>query len=247
MIDNSVFLGMNGAKHLMQGMQIVANNLANANTPGFRADLAAYKSTQVEGEGYQSRIYTQLEKTATDFTKGPMMSTGRNLDIAVQGDGWIAVQTKSGKEAYTRAGNLHLNEAGLLTTAKGDFVLGNQGIVAIPPSQNIRIGEDGTVSVQPLGQQTNTLTVVNRIKLVNPDAASLKKGEDGLFYASNGTAQVDGKIRINTGVIEGSNVSVVSELVNMIDLTRQFEMQVKMMQTADENAAAANELLNVNA
>ena len=177
-----------------------------------------------------------------------MMATGRPLDVAVQGAGWIAVEGANGTEAYTRAGNLQVNVNGQLQTASGLNVLGDGGPINIPPDNNIEIAPDGTVSVVPNFGTPNNANAIGRIKLVNPPEADLVRGADGLFRQRNGQpAAADERVKLASGTLEGSNVNVTDSMVNLISLARQFEMQVKMLQTADTNAQRADQLLSLNA
>ncbi len=243
-MDRLLYLAMTGAKHTLQAQQHNNHNLANANTPGFRADLDSFLSAPVYGPGHPSRVYSQEVDVGTDFSGGTMMTTGRDLDIAIQGDGWIAVQAADGTEAYTRRGDLHINAAGLLETGSGQLVMGNAGPIAIPPAQKLEIGTDGTVSIIPLGQDPNTIAVIDRIKLVRPPHEQLEKGSDGLFrLRDGGTAPADAAVTIASGTLEGSNVNPVDALVKMIDNARQFETYVKLMAAAKENDEASARLL----
>jgi flagellar basal-body rod protein FlgF len=194
----------------------------------------------------ESRINAVVDSYGTDMARGPVQNTGIDLDIAIRGQGFIAVQTSDGREAYTRAGDMRINPGGLLTTGRGDLVMGNSGPVAIPPDVSKFIGVDGTISVQPLGSGPATLTIADRIKLVNPDPATLHKGVDGLFYLPEGEiADADANVTIVSGALEGSNVNVAKTLVNMIELARQYEMQVNLIKTSEENADAAASLMQL--
>lgn len=246
MIDRSLYIGSNGASNLQGALQVIANNMANANSTGFRADLMRFRSEAVTGPGFETRTFTVAEGTGSSFAQGSMMTTGRDLDVAIKGDGWIAVQSPSGKEAYTRAGNLAISQEGLLTTQNGSYVLGNNGPIAIPPSAKISIGNDGTISVIQKGQDERSLTSIDRIKLVNPEPKTISKGTDGLFYVADGQAPADGEVMLVSGMLEGSNVNIVDSLVSMIELQREFEYNIKMMQTIDENGTKADQLLSIN-
>jgi flagellar basal-body rod protein FlgF len=226
---------------------VVTNNLANVSTTGFKADLQAFLSRPVYGDGYDSRVYATNEAPATDLAPGTLVSTGRDLDVAVEGDGWIAVQAPDGTEAYSRAGDFQLTSTGLLVNGGGHPVLGNGGPIVIPPAEKIEIGDDGSISVLPLGQAPNTLAVLDRIKLVRPAAADLAKGEDGLMHLADGaTAPADAAVKLVTGALETSNVNAIGAMVDMIALARQYELQVKMMQTAEQTDAASAELLQMS-
>ena len=238
-MDESVYLAMTGAKQTEYAQAINSNNLANVSTVGFRADLHAFSSVPIEGPGVGSRINAVVDAYGTDFTQGPVAQTGRDLDVAIQGRGFIAVQAADGSEAYTRAGDLRVNAGGLLTTGAG-------GPVAIPPNASLVIGADGTVTVQPLGQGPETLAIVDRIKLVDPDPRQLVKGGDGLLRLPDGeTAPASAEVRVTAGALEQSNVNVARTLVNMIELARQYEMQVNMIRNAKDNADASAQLLSV--
>ncbi|MDY0005768.1 MAG: flagellar basal-body rod protein FlgF [Spongiibacteraceae bacterium] len=244
-MDKAIYIAMTGAKHFAYAQSVHANNLANAATGGFKADMVQARSQGVYyGDGFSSRAYALSETPATNFAAGPLNETGRDLDIAVDGDGWIAVQAPDGSEAYTRAGSLRLDPFGQLLTAQGHPVLGEGGPISVPPAAKLDIGSDGTITIQPLGQGAALLTQVDRIKLVNPEPGSLHKGADGLIR-SDGAAVLpaDGALRVQTGFLEGSNVDPVEALTGIIALARQFEMQVKLMSSADEQSASASRLL----
>ncbi len=245
-MDEMVYLAMTGAKQTELAQTINANNLANLSTTGFRADLHAFSSVPIAGPGIESRINAVAESYGTDYTVGAVISTGRDLDIAIQGRGFVAVQAPDGSEAYTRAGDLRIGSGGVLETGAGHPVLGNGGPVAIPPATSLLIGTDGTVSIQPLGQGPETLAILDRIKLVDPDVAQLAKGDDGLLRLPNDeTASASANVRVISGALEQSNVNVAKTLVDMIELSRQYEMQVNVIQTAKEDADAAAQLLRV--
>jgi len=245
-MDEMVYLAMTGAKQTEYAQAINSNNLANVSTSGFRADLHAFSSRAVEGPGAASRVNAVVESYGTDFAQGPLANTGRDLDIAIQGPGFIAVQAPDGSEAYTRAGDLRVNPGGLLSNGAGHLVLGDGGPVAVPPNTSLTIGADGTVTVQPVGQGPEALVVVDRLKLVNPDVRTLAKGPDGLLHLPDGaTAPADAGVTITSGALEQSNVNIAMTLVNMIELSRQYEMQVNAMKTAKDNADAAARLMRM--
>jgi len=245
-MDRMVYLAMTGAKQTELAQAINSTNLANVSTPGFRADLHAFSAAPVAGPGLPSRVNAVIGRHGTDFTSGTLIDTGRALDVAVQGEGFIAVQGADGREAYTRAGDLRVTSGGLLATGAGHLVLGEGGPVAIPPSTSLLIGGDGTISVQPLGQGPETLAIVDRIRLVRPEAERLAKGADGLFYLPDGeTAPPSADVRLTAGALESSNVNVAETLVNMIELARRYEMQVNVIGAAKEDADAAAELMRI--
>ena len=245
-MDRLVYVAMSGAKQLMQAQSMLSHNLANANTHGFRADLANFAASPVEGPGYQSRVNTVATGGQFNNSQGAQIYTGQMLDIAVDGDGWFAVQTPEGGEAYSRAGSLQLNGLGQLETNRGDLVLGDSGPIAIPPHTNLVIGGDGTISVVPQGQGPQTLAQVGRFKLVNPDPALLQKRVDGLIEMADGEiAAADANVRVLPEYLESSNVNIAEAMVSMIELSRQFEVEIKMMRVADENAQRAAELARI--
>lgn len=242
-----LYVAMSGAKQTLLAQASNANNLANAATTGFREDLMAFSSHPLLGPGHPSRVYGIAGEGGVNLAPGSQVQTGNELDVAVMGEGWIAVQAPDGSEAYTRAGNLRLTSNGTLITGAGHPVLGDAGgPVAIPPAEKIEIGADGTISIRPVGQTPETLAVVDRIRLVNPDPDDLAKGGHGLMQLRDGAAApADASVRLAAGVLEGSNVNAIDAMVNMISLSRQFEMQVKMMQAADENDKASAQLMQI--
>jgi len=245
-MDRLLYVAMTGARETLRAQSANNHNLANASTTGFRADLQAFQSRYVAGDGFSSRVYATAGSTGFDSTSGTLVPTGRDLDVAVQGDGYIAVQAPDGREAYTRAGDLRIDSSGMLRTGTGLAVLGDSGPVAVPPHASIAIGADGTVSIVPLGQGPETRAEIGRIKLVNPPAGSLVKGGDGLLRMQDGTdAPADATPTLVSGVIETSNVNVADALVNMIELSRRFDLQVRAMKSAEDNGAASARLLSM--
>jgi flagellar basal-body rod protein FlgF len=244
-MDKMLYIAMSGAKQNMQALSVNANNLANAKTTGFKADLANARAMQAFGEGLPSRVFSMTERAGQNFDSGALLTTGRDLDVAIQGQGWLSVQTKDGAEAYTRNGQLKLSDNGALETGSGDLVMGNNGPIFIPlPVNNINITSDGTIMVQPEGAPSNVQEEVGRIKLVNPDSRLLEKGNDGLFRRKDGNNEpADITVKVASGALESSNVNPISEMTDMIALQRQFEMQLKMMKTAEEIDASAASLL----
>ncbi|MBY8231083.1 flagellar basal-body rod protein FlgF [Vibrio fluvialis] len=249
-MDRALFLAMSGAKQNMQAMQLRANNLANVSTTGFRADLEQARSMQAYGDGLPSRVFSMTERPGHNFQQGSVITTGRDLDITVQGDGWIAVMDKTGKEGLTRNGNLNIDANGLLLNGNGHPVLGETGApITLPvPLANVEIGNDGTISVRPQGAPADAMEFVDRIKLVRPDNQSLFKDVNGLFRAKdpNAAYDADASVKILTGAVEGSNVNAVGEMTSLIDLQRQFEMQVKMMSTAEDMDKSSDSLLRMS-
>jgi len=245
-MDRFLYIAMSGAKETMRAQAVNNHNLANVSTAGFRADLAAFQSRAVVGSGYDSRAYATSSTTGWDSSIGSMQSTGRDLDVAVNGQGWIAVQANDGTEAYTRAGDLRVDPSGLLTNGAGHPVLGDGGPISVPQNSSLSIGGDGSISIVPLGQGPETTATIGRIKLVNPLAASMVRGEDGLFRSSDGNAvPSDATVSLMSGTLESSNVNVADAMMNMIELSRHYELQVKAMRTAEENATNSAQLLKL--
>ncbi|RHW75949.1 flagellar basal-body rod protein FlgF [Colwellia sp. RSH04] len=244
-MDKMLYIAMSGAKQNMHALSINANNLANAKTTGFKADLAQARSMQAYGEGLPTRVFSMTERASQNFDSGSMLTTGRSLDVAIEGDGFMAVQAGDGKEAYTRSGHLRVTEQGTLETNSGELVLGENGPIQLPlPVNNIQIGRDGTIMVQPEGAPSSVQDEVGRIKLVNTDVRLIEKGNDGLFRAKGGAAlPADINVKVLGGTLESSNVNPINEMTEMIALQRQFEMQLKMMKTAEEIDSSASALL----
>jgi flagellar basal-body rod protein FlgF len=245
-MDGSRFVAMTGATQMMRAQTEVAHNLANADTVGFKAQMSAFQALPVQGPGMPTRINGVAQGEGVDLRSGAEIQTGRELDVAVQGDGWLAVQAADGSEAYTRAGNLQLTADGLLTDSRGNLVLGDGGPISLPPATQVSIGNDGTVSVVPTGQGPETIASVGRLKLVNPPANQLALGSDGLMHLADGsTAPSDPGVTLKSGVLESSNVNPSQTLVQMIELSRQYELQVKAIKNADDNAQSATRLLSL--
>jgi flagellar basal-body rod protein FlgF len=245
-MDKMLYISMSAAQQTMLAQAANSNNLANVNTTGFREDFEQFRSLPVYGDGLPSRVYAASERVATNFETGSIHSTGRELDIAINGDGFIAVQGKDGREGYTRAGDLRVSPSGQLVTGTGLAVIGEGGPIAIPQAEKIEIANDGTISIKPIGSAANALAQLDRIKLVNPELSQIHKETDGLIRLKDGnTAPADASVALASGYLETSNVNAVSSLVKMIGLQRQYEMQVKMMATAQENSAASARLLQL--
>ena len=244
-MDKMLYIAMSGAKQNMRALSINANNLANAKTTGFKADLANARAMQAFGEGLPSRVFSMTERSSQNFDTGAQLTTNRPLDLAINGDGWFAVQSADGSEGYTRNGQFRLTEEGALQTNEGEMVLGDNGPVFIPlPVNNISISSDGTIMIQPQGAPSNVQEEVGRIKFVRPNIQSIEKSNDGLFRRKDGRAeQANIDVSVSSGMIEGSNVNPINEMTAMISLQRQFEMQLKMMKTAEEIDASSAALL----
>lgn len=246
-MDRMLYVSMSGASQLLQAQAVNNNNLANVSTTGFREDLHQLRSMPVFGDGFPARAFAMTERPAFNFSPGPIETTGRSLDVAIKGEGWIAVQMPDGTEGLTRAGNLRLVEGNRLVTADGLPVMGNGGPIALPPSQSLEIGGDGSISIVPVGQPAAALAIVDRIKLVNPPAQSLVKSESGYFTVNNGEASpAEAKVQLVSGALEGSNVNSVSALVDMINYARQYELQVKMMKTAQDVDQSSTQIIRMS-
>lgn len=247
-MDKALYIGMSGAKQNMLAQRAHANNLANVSTTGFKKDFAQARSMPVFGEHHPTRAYAMTERPGTDLSAGALMDTGRKLDIAVERDGWLAVQNDQGEEVFSRSGSLQIDVNGLVRLASGEMVLGNGGPVALPPFDNLQIGSDGTLSIVPVGGPPDQMVEVDRLKMVNPPATALEKGLDGFIrrkadQAIDGPEPPDAAMRVATGFLESSNVNAVEEMISNLQLSRQYEMQVKVMSTAKENSEAAARLL----
>lgn len=242
-MDKALYISMTGAKHNMMAQAVHANNLANVNTNGFRADFAQARSMPVyNGEGYPSRAYALTENPGTDFSQGPLIATGNDLDFAIEGEGFVAVQTPDGSEAYTRSAELKITPQGQLMTGNGLPVLGDGGPVFIPPNSKVDIGADGTITTT--GETPLDVAQLDRLKLVKPEIGDLVKGEDGLFRQKDGApAPVDGSVRLQSGFVEGSNVNSITEFTEVLSLSRQYELSIKMMKTVQGNSEASARLL----
>lgn len=246
-MDRMLYVAMSGAKQTMLAQTAISNNIANVNTTGFYQDFSAFRAMPVYGAGLPTRVYAMAERPATDLTPGTVQSTGRDLDLAIQGDGWFAVQAHDGTEAYTRAGDLHFGAGGVLMNGAGLPLLGNGGPIVIPPAEKIEVGIDGSISIRPVGQSATNMAVVDRIRMVNPDGRQLIKGADGLMRMKSGaTVAPDAGIRVVSGSIETSNVNAVDALVQQITLGRQFDLQIKLMKTAEENDAATTQMMKLS-
>ena len=246
-MDKVLYLAMSGARENMRSQHAHSNNLANANTTGFKADLAQARAMPVYGEGEASRVYAMSERPATDVTPGVLQQTGRDLDVAIEGDGWFGVLGPNGQELYTRYGEFRVNELNQLVTAGGIQVMGNGGIpITLPAHEKLDIGGDGIISIQPLGQGPESLAAVNQIKVVNPEPGTLFKGTDGFMRSgSPDPLPLATDVKVVSGFLEASNVNSVSELTSIIGLSRQFEMQINMMTKAEENSTTAARILQL--
>ena len=246
-MDKYLYLAMNGAAQAMLAQQNNANNLANISTVGFKAALDHFQSRSVTGTGFEDRVYVTDEPAGADYRSGSIMSTGRDLDIAINGDGWFAVQSADGSTAYSRRGDFRVDPSGLLLNGANQVVLGSGGPISIPEFESLVVGRDGTISIRGSGQDPNTLVSAARLRLVNPDSENLYRGEDGLFRTRDGSeAPADAAVTVTSGALEASNVNAIDAMVRMIDYARYYEHQVKLMNLASENDAASAQLMRMS-
>jgi flagellar basal-body rod protein FlgF len=243
-MDRLIYTSMSGAKYLLERQATLANNLANAGTTGFRADTVGLRAVPTVSAQGGTRVFTVETTTGADFSQGPMTATGRSLDVAVQGEGWLAVQANDGTEAYTRNGALQVGADGTLQLPNGLQVQGTGGPITLPAdAQSILIAADGSISVKAASSKSPS--TVGQLKLVNPPATDLVKGSDGLFRMRSGAdAEADANVKVVGGTLEGSNVNVVEAMVGMIAAARQFEMQMKMLDTAQQNDQKSSSVIS---
>ena len=246
-MDRALYVGMSGAMQTLLAQTANSNNLANASTTGFRAQLVDAQSVAVGGVGLPSRVNAQLLDQGWDASPGAVTQTGKDLDISLKDGDWLAVQASDGSEAYTRAGNLSVDAYGQLMTGSGQPVLGDNGPISVPPYSSIKIGADGTISIVPAGQSPNTVATVGRLRVVQAGPTQLGRGEDGLMRAVSGVSldSASGETVV-AGSLEGSNVDLATTMVTMIQLARQFDLQTKLMQTAEDNSSAASSLVRMS-
>ena len=248
-MDNLLYIAMSGAKENMNALAVRSNNLANASTIGFKADFENARAMQAYGEGLPTRVFSMAEEPGQNMSSGAIETTGRELDVAVKGDGWIAVEDSDGNEAYTRMGSLVLDQDGTLRTSDGRAVLDDSGEhIELPALSKIEINQDGTVGGRPDGEGSEVFEEYQRIKLVNPEKTAMYRGTDGLFRLKSGaTAEESDSVRLINGALESSNVNVVDEMTSLIRIQRQYDMQVKRMSTAKEMDESQNQLLRPGA
>lgn len=242
-MDRLIYTAMTGASATMGQEAAVAHNLANATSTGFKTELHKLRAVQVQNAPMPTRAFVADASVADDLAAGPLQHTNRAFDVAVQGKGWFAVQLPDGTEGYTRNGNFEVSPNGILQTRSGLPVLGSGGPITVPPDVEVVIGSDGTVSTVPRTGARNSTSAVDQLKLVNPPEADLKRGGDGYFKVAAGNAPADPSVRVAAGYLEGSNVNVVEQMVSMISLARQYEMQTRMLSTAQEVDKSSTQLV----
>ena len=238
-MDRLIYLSMAGAKATMQRQDVLANNLANASTTGFRAEMQAFRAVPVRGDGASTRVYALESTIGNDTRAGPLQQTGRGLDVAAQGNAWFAVQSLDGTEAYTRNGSFQVDPQGQLVTSTGLPVLGDGGPITLPAGAAVEVAADGSISATVGNGRPQQ---AGRLKLVSPEAPLLR-GTDGLFRAAEGDLTADPAARVQGGALEGSNVNAIETMVAMISAARQFEQQMKMLQGAEQREQGAAKLL----
>jgi flagellar basal-body rod protein FlgF len=240
-MDRLIYTAMTGAKHTLEQQATTSQNLANASTTGFRAQIDSFRAVPIVGDGLPTRSFVVDATVGSNFTPGPMQQTGNSLDVAIQGNGWLTVQTDDGSEAYTRNGALQVSVNGVLQTQSGVAVAGEAGPITIPPNMSLTIGADGTISAIDKTTTPTSVTTLGKLKLVNPPTQNLVRGDDGLFRTKNGApVEADANVVVASGTLEGSNVNLVDSMVNMISLSRQFDLHMTMLKTAEtmDNSAA---------
>jgi flagellar basal-body rod protein FlgF len=243
-MDRLIYTAASGAKHILEQQATTSHNLANVSTTGFRAQLDSFRAVPIQGEGLPTRAFVVDNTVGADFSSGALQVTGRDLDVAIKGKGWLAVQMPDGTEAYTRNGSLQMSPNGILQTANGATVQGEGGPIAIPPDVTVTVGSDGTISTISTAETPAAPAVLGRLKLVNPPEQDLVRGDDGLFRLKDGSAApADPQVVVAGGALEGSNVSAVDAMVSMITLARSFETQMSLLRNAENNAAKATQIL----
>ena len=246
-VDKYLYVAMTGASQNALAQKAHANNLANISTNGFQRDLEQARSMPVFGDSFAARAFAMSERPATDFSPGAMVETGRDLDVAVSGDGWLAVQAPDGSEAYVRTASMNVDALGILRAGNGMPIMGNGGPIAVPPQQQIEVGEDGTISIRAQGEGPRVMAQVDRIKLVQPDLKTMSKGLDGLIHTNDGQpAPADANVRVTSGFLQASNVNAVDEMTSVLALSKQFELHIKMMNTAKEDDQAMTRVLSIS-
>jgi flagellar basal-body rod protein FlgF len=246
-MDRMIYTAMTGAKHIMEQQATVSNNLANVSTTGFRAQLDTFRAVPVQSDGgLATRTFVVDNTVGTDFRSGAIQQTGNDLDVAVQGDGWFAVQRPDGSEGYTRNGSFKVDENGMLQTQDGLNVLGDGGPISIPPDSKVMIANDGTISATSTLNTPAVSIAIDRLRLVNPPQESLKRDNDGLFVLNDGSQpEADATVRVMGGALESSNVNTIDAMVNMISLARQYDLNMNLLKNSENNEDKANQLFSL--
>ena len=243
-MDRLIYTAMTGAKGTMDQQAAVAHNLANATSTGFRAELHKLRAVEVQTDALRTRSFTVDASVSNNFDQGALQRTGRAYDVALQGKGWLAVQMPDGSEAYVRTASMNVDALGILRAGNGMPIMGNGGPIAVPPQQQIEVGEDGTISIRAQGEGPRVMAQVDRIKLVQPDLKTMSKGLDGLIHTNDGQpAPADANVRVTSGFLQASNVNAVDEMTSVLALSKQFELHIKMMNTAKEDDQAMTRVL----
>lgn len=246
-MDRAIYTAMGAANAALNRQAVTANNLANASTNGFRAQVMAYRAVPVNGPSAATRTLVAESTPYNDTTMGAVHQTDRDLDVALPKDGWLAVQMADGGEGYTRDGNIEVDSEGTLRV-RGLPLMGDGGPLTVPPQSKVTIGTDGTLSVLNAGDEAKALAPVGRVKMVNARADTLHMGDDGLFHSNDNAPAalaLDPNLRLMPGMLESSNVSPVKTMVDMIATARSFEMHMKIISTVDDNEKSANQLLTL--
>ncbi len=244
-MDRLLYTSLSAMRAAQSRQTATANNIANANTPGFRADMAATQALWLRGAA-ESRATASEEVLAADMRAGTVVATGRALDVAANGDAMFVVQSTDGEEAFARRGDFQLSDSGLLTTGDGHPVMGNGGPITLPPADSIAIDAQGRISIVPTGGDPTQPQEVAQLRLVTPGGSDAVKGLDNLFRVRGGGALPDDPdARVRSGHLEGSNVSTTQALVDMIEASRSWDTQLKLIADARDNDAATADLMRL--
>ena len=245
-MDRLIYTALSGMRGAMARQTTTANNLANANTTGFRAEMSSASALWVRGPGFETRAPVSQEVVAADMAPGSVTQTGRDLDVAMQGDALLAVQADDGSEAYTRRGDLQVSATGVVTTGDGHPVLGDGGPLSLPPADSVRIANDGAIWIVPAGGDPNQPQQVDRLKLTTPAGTRIQKGLDGLFRVADGGAlPSDPDARLVPNALEGSNVNTSQTLIEMIEASRSWDTQLQLITQAREMDTSAADLMRL--
>lgn len=245
-MDRMLYISMSGAKEAMYAQANNANNLANANTDGFKQDFNQFRAQHMQGPGWQTRTYSMDERPATDFTAGPVKVTGRNMDVMTPQEGFMGIQSPDGQEALVRSAAMQVTPAGDLVDIRGNPMLNEGGApINLPPFREINIGSDGTISLIPADATNNIMVPIDQLMLVKPDLKSLEKDLEGFTRYKGNDNLIQQNVKVVSGALEASNVNTAEALVDMIEFSRKYEMQVKMMKTTKEHGQASDKLLSI--